>query len=74
MSKIIESIRIGFEAEFIVFDEEDRLQLHSKYDYQSDDIPAPYRVRKILADELSEYVGTKVLAPRKESNKIKKNG
>ena len=72
MSKIIESIRIGFEAEFIVFDEEDRLQLHSKYDYQSDDIPAPYRVRKILADELSEYVGTKVLAPRKENNKIKK--
>ena len=72
MSKIIESIRIGFEAEFIVFDEEDRLQLHSKYDYQSDNVPAPYRVRKILADELSEYVGIKVLAPRKESNKIKK--
>ena len=72
MSKILESIRIGFEAEFIVFDEEDRLQLHSKYEYQSDDIPAPYRVRKILADELSEYVGTKVLAPKKENNKIKK--
>jgi hypothetical protein len=72
MSKILESIRIGFEAEFIVFDEEDRLQLHSKYDYQSDDVPAPYRVRKILADELSEYVGTQVLAPRKENNKIKK--
>lgn len=72
-AEILDNIRIGFEAEFVIFDDEDRLQLHSKFSHESDDIPASYRVRRILAEELSEYVGEKVIAPNRVSQKIRRD-